>query len=92
MPERNPLNGIITQLKKLPGVGEKSAQRLALFLLSLPKKDVHEFVNEIGYVRDNLSELKDVTDLLIEAKRLGALEEIKQKIELIIKIKKQLKR
>ncbi|RAP34665.1 recombination protein RecR [Candidatus Marinamargulisbacteria bacterium SCGC AAA071-K20] len=54
MPEKNPLNGIITQLKKLPGVGEKSAQRLALFLLSLPKKDVHEFVNEIGYVRDNI--------------------------------------
>ena len=46
----------------------------------------------IGYVRDNLSELKDMTDLLIEAKELGALEDIKQKIELIIKIKKQLKR
>ena len=46
----------------------------------------------MGYVRDNLSDLKDMTDLLIEAKRLGVLEEIKQKIELIIKIKKQLKR
>ena len=49
-------------------------------------------LDTIGYVRDNLSELKDMTELLIEAKELDALEEIKQKIELIIKVKKQLKR
>jgi recombination protein RecR len=54
MSQKNPLEGIIKQLRKLPGVGEKSAQRLALFLLSLPQKEVHEFVNEIGYVRDNI--------------------------------------
>ncbi len=46
----------------------------------------------LGCVKDNLSTLKDVTGLLIQAKELGALKEAKQKIELIIKIKQQLKR
>lgn len=51
---KNPLSSIIHQLKRLPGVGEKSAQRLALFLLSLPQNEVHEFTREINYVRDHI--------------------------------------
>ena len=36
----NPLEPVIKQLKRLPGIGEKSAQRLAFFLLSLSETDV----------------------------------------------------
>ena len=54
MPKKNPLEGLILQLRRLPGVGEKSAQRLGLFLLSLPQKEVHTFVDEIRYVRDHI--------------------------------------
>ncbi|MDA1353928.1 MAG: recombination mediator RecR [bacterium] len=44
--QANPLLGLIAQLKKLPGVGEKSAQRMAFFLLSLSEKEVAEFARE----------------------------------------------
>ncbi|MGE4169575.1 MAG: recombination mediator RecR [Candidatus Margulisiibacteriota bacterium] len=36
----NPLAGLTEQLAKLPGIGPKSAQRLAFFLISLPKETV----------------------------------------------------
>ncbi len=52
----------------------------------------NEPVETLGAVRDNLNDLKGLTDLLMEAKQLNALSEIKQKIELIIKVKRQLKR
>lgn len=44
--QKNPLLGLIAQLKRLPGVGEKSAQRMAFFLLSLSEKEVAEFARE----------------------------------------------
>jgi len=39
----HPLSNLITQLKKLPGIGEKSASRLAFFLLSLPPEEINQF-------------------------------------------------
>ena len=34
-----PLENLITQLQKLPGIGPKNAQRLALFILRLPQEE-----------------------------------------------------
>jgi len=41
----NPLSALIDQLSKLPGIGQKSAQRLAFFLLSLPTSDVKKMAS-----------------------------------------------
>jgi recombination protein RecR len=50
----NPLLGLIAQLKKLPGVGEKSAQRMAFFMLSLSLSDVQNFAREIVDTRSRI--------------------------------------
>ncbi len=50
----NPLSGLITQLSKLPGVGEKSAQRLAFFILGMPKEEVRTFSSEIIKTRESI--------------------------------------
>ncbi len=47
----SPISPMVAQLAKLPGVGQKSAQRLAFFLLSLPQKEVDQFSNVIRDVR-----------------------------------------
>lgn len=36
----NPLTSLIDNLKKLPGVGDKSAQRIAFYILGMPEKEV----------------------------------------------------
>lgn len=41
--QQSPLASLVQQFTKLPGIGEKSAQRLAFFVLSMPKKDVERF-------------------------------------------------
>lgn len=38
-----PLEKLVEQFARLPGIGSKSAQRLAFHLLSLPEKEVQEF-------------------------------------------------
>ena len=43
----NPLEDLVSQFQKLPGIGEKSAYRLAFFILSLSKEDVFSFSNEM---------------------------------------------
>ncbi len=58
MDEQNPLQALITQLTKLPGVGQKSAQRLAFFFLSLPKPDVTQFAKVLTHTRDNIQYCK----------------------------------
>ena len=41
------LEHLTEQFAKLPGVGRKSAQRLAFFVLSLPEEDAREFADAI---------------------------------------------
>jgi recombination protein RecR len=52
----NSLKNISLFLERLPGIGEKTANRLAFFLLNLPDEDLKEFAN-------NVSELKSKTKL-----------------------------
>lgn len=49
---KNPLGELVEQLSLLPGVGEKSAQRLAFFFLSLSKADVHRFSRVLSETRE----------------------------------------
>ena len=51
-----PLDHLIEQIQKLPGIGHKSAQRLAFYLLSLPAPKAEELVNAIVDARARIHE------------------------------------
>ncbi|MEG2222570.1 MAG: toprim domain-containing protein, partial [Oscillospiraceae bacterium] len=42
-----PLEKLVEQFARLPGIGGKSAQRLAFFILSLPMAEVQEFASAL---------------------------------------------
>ena len=47
-----PLEALVEQFARLPGIGGKSAQRLAFFVLSLPEEDAAAFAQAILDARD----------------------------------------
>lgn len=49
-----PLSRLISELSKLPGIGGKSAQRLAFHLLSLPDKDALALAEAITDAKQNM--------------------------------------
>jgi recombination protein RecR len=49
-----PLNNLISQLSKLPGVGGKSAQRLAFHILSMDEKDAAAIAEAITEARRSM--------------------------------------
>ena len=49
-----PLTKLIEQFEKLPGIGKKSAQRLALYVLDLPKSDAEAFANAILEAKEKI--------------------------------------
>ena len=51
-----PLARLIEQLERLPGIGHKSAQRLAFYLLNLPEKNAADFVGAITEAREKIHE------------------------------------
>lgn len=48
------ISRLIEQFSRLPGIGPKSAQRLAFYLISMPKEQVHELAQSIVEARDNV--------------------------------------
>jgi recombination protein RecR len=50
-----PLATLISQLEKLPGVGPKSAQRLAYHILGQPEEDVRRLADAIRDARDRMT-------------------------------------
>lgn len=46
----DPLNRLVAQLAKLPGIGEKTAQRLAFYILRAPAEYARELSHSIGEV------------------------------------------
>lgn len=46
------IENLITELTKLPGIGRKSAQRLAFFILSMPSKDAKGIAEAIIDVKE----------------------------------------
>ena len=43
------INKLIEQLSRLPGVGAKSAQRLAFHIINMPKEEVEGIANAISH-------------------------------------------
>ncbi|MEE8886295.1 MAG: recombination mediator RecR [Eubacteriales bacterium] len=50
----NHISKLIEQLGKLPGIGPKSAQRLAFHIISMPKDQVKELADSITDARENV--------------------------------------
>ena len=48
------ISRLIEQFSRLPGIGPKSAQRLAFHLIIMPKEQVHELAQSIVEARDNV--------------------------------------
>jgi recombination protein RecR len=49
-----PLARLITEFKRLPGVGQKSAQRLAFHVLRAPREDAERLAQAVLAVKDSL--------------------------------------
>ena len=49
-----PLNNLINELSKLPGIGGKSAQRLAFHILSLDEGEVNKLANSITDAKNQM--------------------------------------
>ena len=47
MAQLEPIAKMVAQLSRLPGVGTKSAQRLAYHIISMPLEDVRELATAI---------------------------------------------
>lgn len=50
----NPLEPLIASLKQLPGVGDKSAQRLAFYMLGMSKKDIEAMASVMTQTREKI--------------------------------------
>lgn len=50
------LEKLTTQLKKLPGIGAKSAERIAFFLLDMPREQANELAEAITDVKEKIGE------------------------------------
>ena len=50
-----PLVRLVDQLKRLPGIGAKSAQRLAFHLLRTPREDVERLADALHEMKDRLT-------------------------------------
>ena len=50
-----PLQNLIDQFKRLPGVGAKSAQRLAFHVLKIPREDADRLCEAIREVKDRVT-------------------------------------
>ncbi len=60
-----PLQRLIEQFERLPGIGKKSAQRLAFYVLDLPKEKALEFANAIIEAQEKIhrcSQCQNLTD------------------------------
>jgi len=61
-----PVARLIDEFKRLPGVGQKSAQRLAFYVLRRPQAEVEAFANALREVKDKIvfcSTCNNLTDV-----------------------------
>lgn len=54
---------LIEQLARLPGIGRKTAQRLAFHVISMPKEDAHNLAEAIVNAKDNIKYCNICTNL-----------------------------
>ena len=60
-----PVERLVTELHKLPGIGPKTAQRLAYYLVRIPKDDASKLAESIYAVKEKIdfcSECFDITE------------------------------
>lgn len=57
------ISRLIEQFSRLPGIGPKSAQRLAFYLISMPKEQAHELAEAIIDARDHIRYCKECCTL-----------------------------
>lgn len=53
-----PINQLIEQLAKLPGIGRKTAQRLALHIINMNKDEVEKMAKSLVFAKENTSYCK----------------------------------
>ncbi len=58
-----PLQNLIEEFEKLPGIGSKTAQRLAFFVLNQPKEKAEKFANAIVEAKKSLCYCKECQNL-----------------------------
>ncbi len=58
-----PLQNLIEEFEKLPGIGSKTAQRLAFFVLNQPKEKAEKFANAIIEAKKYLCYCKECQNL-----------------------------
>ena len=54
----SPLQNLIDEFRRLPGIGNKTAQRLAYHVLNLPKEKAERFANAILEAKDKITYCK----------------------------------
>lgn len=64
----HPLAPLMEQLKKMPGIGNKSSQRLAYFLMSMSQVDVQKFADILAKTRQEIRYCEDCFNLCYEAR------------------------
>ena len=63
MPALPPVERLIASLRRLPGIGEKSATRLAFYLLSAPAPQVEELADAIARLKKEVVLCEECFDL-----------------------------
>ena len=58
-----PLQNLIEEFEKLPGIGSKTAQRLAFFVLNQPKENAEKFANAIVEAKRSLCYCRECQNL-----------------------------
>lgn len=64
--EKDPVERLIDELRKLPGIGPKSAQRVCFYLLKRPEQEVRELSDALIELKEKLSlcsECNNITDV-----------------------------
>ena len=62
----NHINNLIEQLSRLPGVGAKSAQRLAFHIIHMPEEEVDSLTRAISDAKSNVRYCKECFTLTDE--------------------------
>jgi recombination protein RecR len=76
-----PLAQLLEQLEKLPGIGPKSAQRLAFHILRAPREDTENLAQAVRDVRDKIKPCtrcgnftdEEICDICLDPRRDAAL-------------------
>ena len=55
MTRPDPLTRLIEQLQRLPGIGAKSAQRLAFHILKTPREEIDRLADAMREVKDRVT-------------------------------------